>query len=281
MTMYFTDRGGSLITRTYTGDQARSVAANAAADTYGSWHELTPSTLLDASGLIFFLTSVNGSDAMLFDIGIGGAGSETALISKIPFDEDGGGPAEGMAVYLPIGVPAGSRLSCRMLSAAANGLSRVQIHLLSCGSNGLPPCSAATVYGSTVTPSVNSLAGTIVDPGATPDTKGVWTELTAASDKDDSWLIVLAAVSAHGLSHGKQTMIDIGIGSAGNEIVVIPNLPLCFSFSNLGSRQLSKTRAYSFPVRVPSGTRISARAQSTISDAPSRSVSVAVIGAGG
>jgi hypothetical protein len=127
-----------------------------------------------------------------------------------------------------------------------------------------PPGSAVALTSTTGT-TTNTVA---VVASATPHTKGSWTTLggvTAAPfDRIQIWIKDLSF--ANGTDTG--TLLDIGFGGSGSEVVQIENLPI---------GQWAAGTMHTLPLRVPAGTQISARSQSAVA---SKSVAIAVLGVG-
>lgn len=92
-----------------------------------------------------------------------------------------------------------------------------------------------------------SSRGTAVTSGAV-HTKGAWVTLLAATAFDAQGLLVHM-----GDINEVTPLLDIGLGAAGAEVVLIPNLRR--------SGRAGGSSVY-FPVAVPAGTRLSARVQS-------------------
>lgn len=95
-------------------------------------------------------------------------------------------------------------------------------------------------------------ANTLVTANASANTKGSYTELITSTTYAASGLQMTARSSGTG-----DFLIDIAIGSAGSEIVVVPNI--------LVSRQ-TQTWAWGpfiIPLAIPAGTRIAAACQSS------------------
>ena len=109
--------------------------------------------------------------------------------------------------------------------------------------------------GLAATDSSFQTTGTTITAHATSHTKGSWVELVASAPFD----VTMVGVSGSGNSaSGTDTsqLTDIGVGANPNEKVLIANIPTGWS-------TLDRNIAW-FPVGVPSGTRISARMQATI-----------------
>lgn len=108
----------------------------------------------------------------------------------------------------------------------------------------------ATAWGASVTPAVGSKS--------TP-----WVELIASLSHDTYGLMVnINSGSTIGAS--RNTVLDIGIGAASSEVVLIPDL-IC---GNAGTYSLTGSGLwYYFPIFIPAGARVSARSQSSVATA--------------
>lgn len=116
--------------------------------------------------------------------------------------------------------------------------------------------------GQATTGSSSALSGTITASGST-NTKGSWTQLTAATDADVDELIV-AVRDCFTSGQNSSSLMDIGIGGAGSEVVIIANIAVGY---------YGHTNRFPVPV-IPKGTRIAARMQSA---SASRTASLYVV----
>lgn len=98
----------------------------------------------------------------------------------------------------------------------------------------------ATTSGST---------GTTVTSGGA-NTKGSWAQVDASLDAACALLVVAIRMQSSG---GHSIFVDIGVGAAASESVVIPNLHVA------GSAQ--DVHYFAIPVAIPAGSRIAARSQ--------------------
>ena len=106
-------------------------------------------------------------------------------------------------------------------------------------------------------------------PSSTANTKGSYSQLVTSTTYDIDFLeIVLCAdyTAACGI------LVDIAIGSSGNETVIVSNLDVSLGNSNV------VTQTYAFPISIPAGTRISARVQSSVGSISTNLVGVYVKG---
>lgn len=103
-----------------------------------------------------------------------------------------------------------------------------------------------TTQGTTVTPAVGS--------------KGSWAEAIPSLDADTFGLLI--CINGNNVSAGsRNSVVDIGIGAAGSEVVLVPDL--------IGGNAMTYIQNggglwYFFPVRIPAGTRVAVRAQGTV-----------------
>ena len=72
-------------------------------------------------------------------------------------------------------------------------------------------------------------------------------------------------------------LVDVAIGGAGSEQIIIPNRPLVSSALN---GEFTPHVLGPFPVTIPTGSRIAVRGQSTTNDASDRCFDVVVYGVG-
>lgn len=113
-----------------------------------------------------------------------------------------------------------------------------------------------------------STNGTSLTVGATAHTKGGWAELTAATEFTAGWIQIEAGGQTFGTAN--EWFIDIGVGALGAEQVVIPNL--AFVGNSAG-----ESGSWYFPLCIPAGSRISARAQNTVGTSTSCRIAIHLI----
>jgi len=104
-----------------------TVTADSTKDVKGAWTEIIASTSEDTNFIYLSLagTAISGSNTgMLLDVGIGGAGSESVVISNVPC---GWQPnIQQMLLNFPLAISAGSRISARCASFIASDTVAVQ-----------------------------------------------------------------------------------------------------------------------------------------------------------
>jgi hypothetical protein len=113
-------------------------------------------------------------------------------------------------------------------------------------------------------------AGTSVSASGTANTKGSWTQLIASTtDAAFGIFVILNAVAEQELV--RNILVDIGIGAAGSEVVLLPDLHAGFAAHLRTGTQVADTSVLSpgcksafFPIFVPSGSRLAARAAASL-----------------
>lgn len=246
-----------------------TITAAGAANTKGAWTTLLAATAAqaDAIALSFVITSTGARD-YLVDLGIGAAGSEVVIVPNV-LVSNSTASFIGVSALLPIRLAAGVRLAARCQSSAGAATLQVSGQLFA---GGWPLANAATVctaYGV----STGSTRGTSVDPGAVINTKGAYSQLTAATTAACTAVVVAIGSQQNGVRTNANHLVDIATGGAGAETVVIPNLVLVQdSVDDVVKPQLFGP----FPLAIATATRIAARQQCSINDATDRLIDVAV-----
>jgi hypothetical protein len=107
----------------------------------------------------------------------------------------------------------------------------------------------ASAMGTAVTPAVGS--------------KGSWAQVFASLDHDTYGLLVNINSNTDSAA-SRNTVLDIGVGAASSEIVLIPDLIAGNAniYTGFGSGIW-----YYFPISIPAGTRVAVRAQGTVTTA--------------
>src|SRR5579872_5107115 len=112
--------------------------------------------------------------------------------------------------------------------------------------------------------------GTTVTTG-TSNNKGSYAQLTASTPHDTNFMLVMISPTSTGPTGWA---VDIAVGGAGSENVVIPNIIAA------GASVANASTAWcALPVSIPAGARLAARAQAT-SGASTIQVSVILFDAG-
>jgi hypothetical protein len=220
------------------------------------------------------MTANSGTSAQhLTDIGFGAAGFEQVVVPNIFWCKASGGANLVMSIPLPLYIPAGTRVSARtQASVASHALGT----LLSVGTQGFVPSSPltrVTDYGT----ATGSSGGTSVDPGATANTKGAWTQMVASTTHPIKYLFMCQG-SPTARTTGCWWLFDIGIGGAGSEQVLVPNLNTAQGGLGTTANVQVPCSHGPFPVSIPAGTRLSVRSSCSVNTAGDRLLPVALYG---
>jgi hypothetical protein len=100
-------------------------------------------------------------------------------------------------------------------------------------------------------------------------TKGAWQQIIASTTAQGSWLHVNCSAFSTAATN-TASLLDIAIGSSGSEVAVISNVAVGGAASTY----------FTFPVQIPSGSRLSARIQSVVTGGKTGTVSLFVVNAG-
>jgi hypothetical protein len=116
---------------------------------------------------------------------------------------------------------------------------------------------------------VNASSGFTLTADTAAHTKGAWQQIVASTPANGSWLH-LNIQSFNTTATNTASLLDIGIGASGSEVAIASNLAV------------GGISAYyvTFPVQIPSGSRISARIQSVVTGGKTGFINIFVIDAG-
>ena len=195
---------------------------------------------------------MTSADDTMVDIAIGGSGSEVIVIPDIQVfarrGQDKAGPFK-----FPISIPAGTRVSARCSNVnGVTGNTYVKLTFLT--PSALFPCTGGYVdgYGT-----ITNGKGVNVDPGGVANTKSAWVEIAASTNRAHQWLMMAVSAGDFAIALGHRWLIDVGIGGAGSEVVLIPDLLA-------GAADIYDGIAggpWEFPIYIPQGSRLTVRAQ--------------------
>lgn len=225
-----------------------TITSNVSANTKGSWVEIVSSTAFVATGADLMISVIDGDRSFLFDIGIGGSGSETVMIPNLPACSRNGREVTS-SVYYPLFIPAGVRLSARCQDSTGGGNMLFGLCLRSTSMYS-PIFDKSATYGAITSTSL----GTTVIPAL--NSKGSWVEITSSIDFDCRYMLVCWSADSN-TEHG-DVFLDIGVGATSSEVVLVPNV---FNGSMGGTLDRMYQPHVGIPVTIPQGTRIACRAQ--------------------
>lgn len=237
----------------------------------GSYTALIASTAYPTAWVLVSIPR-GGANDYLLDIAVGAVGVEQVVIPNLPYSCNSSSSNTGSTFLFPLHIPAGTRIAARgQNSSASNNTLPIQVTCLAPmlgGERGLgkvEDCGAVTA----------SSVGTSVDPGGTANTKGAWAPLIAATTIPYRWVCVSIG-HTNVLGANTSWTVDIGIGAASSEVVVVPDLAVYGG--SVGDA--NPAVGLCFPLSIPAGTRIAARAQCSVNTASERLLEVVLHGAG-
>jgi hypothetical protein len=237
-----------------------TLTSGATNNSKGAWVELTPALAADCCLLEIEIThqSLGGVIAQAIDIGIGPAGGEQVIIGDL-YSSPGFNVIANGLIALPIHIPAGARIAARCAASSASKTVNVMVRTWDGEFAQGDGCVGATALGFTAA----STAGTLITPSATANTMGaVFTPLIATTARDYSGIFAMVA----GISNNRQSwLIDFAIGGSGSEQVIIPQRRFYYGDVTNSISGLSGMFLVPFiPIKIPAGSRLSARCQSSI-----------------
>lgn len=225
------------------GTFGTSVTGGGSPNTKGSWVEMIASLPYDICAIIFTLQN-HPAGYQLMDVGIGNAGGGTPtdiIIPNITVSQALSGTHADCSFWWPIAVRAGERLALRSQSSAGSGFLTGKGHFLADGFAGIQAPERYEDWGTDLTGS----RGTQFTTGN--GSKGSWTAIKTSTPFDTRWI----SIEIQGETSPVDMAIDIGVGGAGNEVVVFPDIH--YTVESLA------IMIGPFPFTFPAGTRISVR----------------------
>lgn len=237
------------------------------------WDEVIASTDADSDHVVIYMNyDSQGSGAAveenLISVGVGGAGVEQAIISNIPLSGRVLAGTLHDMLFFPVQIPSGSRVSVKVDADSATNIG-IGLKLFK-GNEKSFAFSGAKGFGTSGT----TYSGTPVDPGGTANTKPTsWTELDpSCSDTIRGFWIHIGVNENLTVGVYSTTFTDIGIGAAGQEVVIVPD-----HYTHMTTGEEPKQSVF-YDVEIPAGTRIVAKSQCTDTDVTDRVRTVALVG---
>lgn len=232
----------------------------------------------DSDALLVSLGWVSSGRTALVDIGIGAG--PTWVINDLPCNGGRGGINPCIYQYLlPLHIPSGVAITarCRISGATAKSMGAI-VHQLSGMFFGGPGGGLSKVDSYGINATATLPRGTDLDPGGTANTKSAWANgvLSTSTARDMKMCYVCMGNGGSSTAASTDWLLDIGVGGAGSEQVVIPNL--YFTHGASSGAGPNPFVMGPFPVNIPAGSRLVARVQSGNITAASRVCDVVVVG---
>jgi hypothetical protein len=247
------------------------ITSSASANTKGSYVELSAATGIDTDGFYFYVVAGSANADFLIDVAIGASGSEVDILSNLLCSSPSNNNEAPFEVYVPLPIPAGSRMACRCQSSDSGAFVTVCGVIARGGMFEAMRMSRATTYGANTSDS----GGVSVDPGGTSETKGSYSEISAAITNPIRYAIICAGAQNNGVRTSMTHAVDIAYGGAGSETIIVPDINL---------RQIAASFDTIQPAWLPrffdldAGQRLAARQAASANDATDRLLDIAVVG---
>lgn len=244
----------------------------ASAGTKGNWEEVISSLAHDTVGLGLHFYQSTGGIRCLFDIGIGSSGNEVAILNDFSLYQTTYSLAGSDWFYLPIRLPAGTRITCRLQKSSLNGTAYVHMRPLyghQAGGQGIIPLCTRTL---TIGTDAANTRGTLVTSG-TSDSFGSYTNFDGGFDLP-VWGFYLNALYTAAAWPTEEFGFEIALGEPSSEVTLIPEIRSQLTGgSDFWHPDLMKLF---FPVAIPAGVDLNCRWKTDGTSA--RSIYVQLIG---
>ncbi len=249
-----------------------AVTANASANTLGSFAQIVASTGDDING--FWLTicsdTISVNSDYLLNLAIGSASNEEIIVPNILYSLSGGSDLDFLKkLFIPIEIPAGTRISAQIQSTTGSNVARVSIMAA-------PPFFTSPVMGQEVISigeNTGDSGGTQVDPGGTANTKGSYVQMTASLSDDIRAIMVLQGQQANTNQRNNRVHFDLAIGAGGSEEILIPDM-----VTRVSATEILNGMNDFVPIAIPAGTRIAIRSASSDNNSPDRLLDYVIYG---
>lgn len=271
MSNFIRSRPGYSQTIGVTTANTRQTSITGLVGSKSAWVELVGSVDHDTCGMYYYCGYyASGVDDNLFDIAVGAAGSEVVIVANIQSTVAYRTVETVHAMYIPLSIKRGQRISMRARSYGTTALIRHTIILQFAG--GWLPNSYArsATYGITE----SDCGGVLVDPGATTGTWGSWSEITASTTSDIQFLVMCIGARDNAALTTAQWGYQIAVGASGNEVVIVADL----SVVTHGTTDTLTPGFHMVHAHIPAGARIAVRSRCSISDATDRLHDASIIG---
>ena len=241
-----------------------NVSSSASANTKGSWVEVFSSTDFTANFIWILGGWSTGGRNYLIDVAIGSAGNEKVILSNLHYAGSTINASRiGFNFSFPIYIPSGERVSIRCQSTSGSQSIRFNVGISAITFGSRPGYNKVITYGAVTGDS----GGTQVDPGGSALTKGSWVQFKDSTEMNIGAIMMSIGNRQNTAPGWEWAYVDIGVGGAGSEVVVIPDIGHHMTYEN-ESRVPGQT-----PIlfcNIPKGSRVALRASSNITDATDR-----------
>jgi hypothetical protein len=266
----------------YSGGEAVDILGPTActyggANVKGAWVQMTAATAFqyEAIGLSIMQDGGDGgAEIFLVDIGIGAAGSEKVIVPNILLDVIRIGQGTlSLHMVLPVQVPKGARVAVRCQTSQGSGTRTARVLLTGKGGGHNNPkgvCNAMQCYGAL---SASDTNGTLVDSGASANTFGAWTQLTASTAANHNFAQPILGNNKQSstTSTGVNCEAQLAVGASGSEKIIGHWIFGSMYYTGFMS-SLSSIAA-----QIPAGSRLSMRSKNSAATAADRNMSFVLL----
>lgn len=256
-----------------------SLTSGATANTVGSYVELVTSTPRNSTWALVVIQdsgTATGGQTSSVNIATGASGSEVVQIANLVIQRDSLSslPGDCANYFFPWVLPAGTRIAANCQDSAGAVPLSVSIMLFDDAMASIIGGGAIDTIGF----STGTTLGTTIDPGTTTFTKGAYSQLSSSLTYDlAGFFLGFDGQGGTGSSQARWTL-DIATGSSGNEVVLLPDFQLYSRAISTSSKPIYPPNTPYFPIQIPAGTRVSARAQCNVSTSTTRKFGVTLYG---
>jgi hypothetical protein len=249
--------------------EGTGVSSSSSANVKGTYVEITAATAFQYEAIFAQFSQESGTNRdFVFDIAIG-ASAEAIVVENLQlstFTED-----LTASIFIPVRIPSGARIAARCQCSTGN--STRDLHIIGVAGGPSFPAGYTKAVGLGV--NLADSGGTPIDPGSSLNTKGAYVPLVASTAEAYVGLVPVIGGILNSARLTYEWLFDVSIGAATVERVVLPDL-------NLRSTTVVHIVLPQFfspyPVYIPAGTRIAARAQCSGNDATDRLFDLSLMG---
>lgn len=243
----------------YIGTSGNVSVTSGGSNSAGAWTQLVAATSAETQVLVVTVSGTFVSTAAapaLLDIGVGAAAAEVAVVSSIACGQVGTlANLSGASWVLPICIPAGARLSCRLTNAHASPpVANVRCHLYESGR----PASFRS-------PSKLVAIGADVanSKGVDITTNNTWTQVTAATNQAFTGLLLTYGGNDANMATANYQTAELGVGPSGGESSIVLSTHSTLNTESMDIPQsLIAVSGY-----FPAGSRVAVRASNGTTEA--------------
>lgn len=242
------------------------LVAPGSSNTKGSYAEFVASSAFECNYVHVTVraTVATAGRLYLFDIATGAGGSESVKVPNLTAE----GTSTNSSVYghglypIPWQIAASTRIAGRCQCSTASEVMTVTLKLIAAGD--VDGIDTFVNYGANTADS----GATQIDPGATADTKGAYSQLTASTSAIIQYLLLIATYG-HATVGTAGWFADLATGAGGAEVVLIPDNAF-YSATNAGGNPALHPRSYPYLTYIAASTRLAVRASCSVNTATVR-----------